>query len=53
MRSKNKETNTTAYTAATTLIIGLGAILEKLKEIGFDKLYADTAKRAESTKRSS
>jgi len=48
---KKQKTNTTAYTAATTLIIGLGEILGKLKEIGFDKLYADTAKRAEATRR--
>ncbi len=47
---KKQKQNTTAYTAATTLIIGLGAILEKLKTIGFDNLYADTAKRAKATR---
>jgi aspartate aminotransferase-like enzyme len=46
---KNQKKNTTAYTAATTLIIGLGAILEKLKEIGFENVYAQTAKRAKAT----
>jgi aspartate aminotransferase-like enzyme len=47
---KKQKQNTTAYTAATTLIIGLGAILEKIKESGFETLYANTAKRAEATR---
>ena len=47
---KKQKTNTTAYTAATTLIIGLGAILEKLKVDGFDTLYAKTALRAKATR---
>ena len=47
---KKQKDNTTAYTAATTLIIGLGEILAKIKETGFDKLYEDTAKRAKSTR---
>ena len=48
---KNKRTNTTtAWTAATTLIIGLGAILEKLKADGFDNLYKQTALRAKATR---
>lgn len=47
---KKQKTNTTAYTAATTLIIGLGSILSKLKEEGFENLYAKTAKRAEATR---
>jgi len=47
---KKQKTNTTAYTAATTLIIGLGSILEKIKEIGFENLYAQTALRAKSTR---
>ncbi len=46
---KKQRTNTTAWTAATTLIIGLGAILEKIKEDGFDNLYAKTALRAKAT----
>lgn len=47
---KKQKQNTTAYTAATTLIIGLGEILEKLKKDGFDNLYSNTKKRAKSTK---
>lgn len=47
---KKQKQNTTAYTAATTLIIGLGAILEKIKEDGFENLYAKTAKRAKATR---
>jgi len=47
---KKQKTNTTAYTAATTLIIGLGSILTKLKEDGFDTLYKKTALRAEATR---
>ena len=47
---KKQKTNTTAYTAATTLIIGLGTILTKLKEDGFDNLYSKTALRAEATR---
>jgi hypothetical protein len=47
---KKQRTNTTAWTAATTLIIGLGAILEKLKADGFENLYKNTAKRANATR---
>jgi aspartate aminotransferase-like enzyme len=48
---KKQRQNTTAYTAATTLVIGLGAILEKIEsEGGLEKLYADTAKRAEAVR---
>ncbi len=47
---KKQKQNTTAYTAATTLIIGLGTILEKIKEDGFDVLYEKTAKRAKATR---
>ena len=43
---KNQKKNTTAYTAATTLIIGLKAMLELIEKDGFDKFYADTKKRA-------
>ncbi|MDR3346926.1 MAG: alanine--glyoxylate aminotransferase family protein [Campylobacteraceae bacterium] len=43
---KNQRKNTTAYTAATTLIIGLKAMLELIEKDGFDKFYADTKKRA-------
>jgi len=48
---KKQKTNTTAYTAATTLIIGLKAMLEKLHVDGFDKLYIDTKKRSDATKK--
>lgn len=41
--------NTTAYTAATTLIIGLAAILEEIENYGgLEALYTETAKRAEA-----
>jgi len=46
---KKQKTNTTAYTAATTLIIGLGSILEHIENIGFDNLYSKTALRAKAT----
>jgi len=50
---KKQKTNTTAWTAATTLIIGLKEILTHIKETtGFDKLFEDTNKRAEATKES-
>lgn len=48
---KKQQTNTTAYTAATTLIIGLGVMLGKIEDIGVDKLYHDTRTRAEATKK--
>jgi len=48
---KQQKKNTTAYTAATTLIIGLKAMLEKLHVEGFDKLYRDTKKRSNATKK--
>ena len=48
---KKQKTNTTAYTAATTLIIGLGAILKNIKENGgYESLYVKTALRAEATR---
>ncbi len=48
---KKQRNNTTAYTAATTLVIGLGAMLEKIEKLGKDQLYHDSAKRAEATKK--
>ena len=46
---KKQSQNTTAYTAATTLIIGLGAVLKHIDEgDGFGKLYCDTARRAKA-----
>lgn len=46
---KSQRKNTTAWTAATTIIIGLKAMLEKLHTDGFDTLYADTATRAHAS----
>ncbi len=48
---KQQKKNTTAYTATTTLIMGLKAMLEKLHVEGFDKLYSDTKKRSDATKK--
>lgn len=48
---KKQRENTTAYTAATTLIIGLLEILETIDaEGGIDALYTKTATRAEAVK---
>jgi aspartate aminotransferase-like enzyme len=44
---KKQRQNTTAYTAATTLVIGVNEILETIETNGgYEKLYSDTAKRA-------
>lgn len=46
---KNQKQNTTAWTAATTLIIGLLEVLETIeKQGGIAKLYEDTALRAQA-----
>jgi aspartate aminotransferase-like enzyme len=47
---KKQRENTTAYTAATTLIIGLKKVLEMMNEKGLDNLYAETKLRAEATR---
>ncbi len=48
---KKQREGTTAYTAATTLIIGLKEILSILvKEIGLDELYDMTDRRATATR---
>ncbi|WP_417334049.1 pyridoxal-phosphate-dependent aminotransferase family protein [Halarcobacter sp.] len=48
---KKQRTNTTAWTAATTLIIGLKEILAHIKNNGgFDALYEKTALRAKATR---
>ncbi|NOQ30405.1 MAG: aminotransferase class V-fold PLP-dependent enzyme [Helicobacteraceae bacterium] len=47
---KSQKKNTTAYTAATTLIIGLEAILEQIEVNGLDALYDETALRAKATR---
>ncbi|MDD4854573.1 MAG: alanine--glyoxylate aminotransferase family protein [Sulfuricurvum sp.] len=48
---KNQRKNTTAWTAATTLIIGLESILNRIKaQGGLEKLYDETARRAMATR---
>jgi len=48
---KKQRMNTTAWTAATTLTIGLREILSHIKnEIGYENLYAKTALRAKATR---
>ena len=48
---KKQKQNTTAYTAATTLTIGLLEVLETIEaEGGVEKLYEKTALRAEAVK---
>ncbi len=48
---KKQRANTTAYTAATTLIIGLGAMLDKIAIEGKQRLYHDTKLRGEATRK--
>lgn len=43
-----QKNNTTAYTAATTLIIGLNKMMDKVLEIGLRTLYAQTQARAKA-----
>ena len=48
---KKQKQNTTAYTAATTLIIGLLEVLETIeKQGGIGVLYCNTARRAKATR---
>ncbi len=48
---KKQRQNTTAYTAATTLIIGLLEVLESIEENGgLDKLYEQTASRSKAVR---
>jgi len=48
---KKQRQNTTAYTAATTLIIGLLEVFETIeKQGGIGTLYCNTARRAKATK---
>ena len=46
---KKQRQNTTAYTAPTTLIIGLNAIFDEIDKEGLDALYAKTIARAKAT----
>lgn len=47
---KKQRQNTTAYTAPTTLIIGLNAILDEINAKGVDTLYDETKRRGLATK---
>jgi len=48
---KKQKQNTTAYTAATTLIIGLLEVLETIENLGsLKRLYGETACRAKAVK---
>jgi len=48
---KKQKQNTTAYTAATTLIIGLRAILQEIEvQGGIGILFCNTARRAKATR---
>ena len=46
---KKQQKNTTAYTAPTTLIIGLNAIFDEIEKEGFEALYSNTKARAKAT----
>jgi len=46
---KKQQQNTTAYTASTTLIIGLNAIFDEIEKEGFESLYRKTSARAKAT----
>jgi len=46
---KKQRQNTTAWTAATTLIIGLNAMLDEMLDIGLDNFYEITKKRGKAT----
>jgi len=46
---KKQKQNTTAYTAPTTLIIGLNAIFDEIDKEGLDALYTSTQSRAKAT----
>ena len=48
---KKQQQNTTAYTAPTTLIIGLNAMFDAIEEEGLDALYINTQKRASATQK--
>jgi len=47
---KKQQQNTTAYTAATTLVIGLLEVLKQIDTFGLGKLYCDTVRRAKATR---
>ena len=47
---KKQKDATTAFTPATTIIIGLREILKEIKKYGFEYLYEETNKRALATR---
>ena len=48
---RKQRQNTTAYTAATTLVIGVRSIMEQVaQQGGWESLYAETARRAAATR---
>jgi aspartate aminotransferase-like enzyme len=47
---KKQRTNTTAYTPATTLIIGLLEVLKEFKKFGFEALFEVTEKRSSAVR---
>jgi len=47
---KKQQQNTTAWTAATTLITGLNAIFDAIDKEGVETLYANTQARAKATR---
>ncbi|MHC3993485.1 pyridoxal-phosphate-dependent aminotransferase family protein [Thiomicrolovo sp. ZZH C-3] len=47
---KKQRTNTTAWTAATTLVIGLEAVLAEIEAKGLETLYDETARRGAATR---
>jgi aspartate aminotransferase-like enzyme len=48
---KNQQKNTTAWTAATTLIMGLNAIFDEIEKEGLEALYSHTKARANATQK--
>jgi len=47
---KKQKQNTTAWTPATSIIIGLRAVLQNFKEVGFEAIYEKTKKLSYATK---
>jgi len=47
---KKQRQNTTAWTAPTTLIIGLNAVFNEINKEGVESLYNNTAQRAKATR---
>lgn len=47
---KKQRINTTAWTAATTLVIGLEAVFSEIDALGMEVLYDETARRGAATR---